>query len=89
MAGTVGDRIEAPAQRTRTGIERADDAALDGHRAIVADGRTGDHEVAVDGGRGGDEVVGTVADANPLCEIDGAAAAEVRAGLAGQRIEGQ
>ncbi len=79
--GESGKRIERPFLRARHRVEGADDAALEIGRAVVADRGADDDHVVEHGGRGGDDVVRTIADAYALREIDLAVRAEIRAGL--------
>ncbi len=88
MRRRVGERIEAPAQRARACIERANDPALDVGGAVVTDRRADDQKVASNGRRRGDLIEVAVADAQPLCQVDLATRAEIHARLAGLSIQG-
>ncbi len=87
MLGGVGDRIEAPAQSSRVRIECANDSSLYIVGAVVSDCGPDNEDIAAHSRRRGDLVIVPVTNAQAVCQVDLAVRPEVRAGLAGLRVD--
>ena len=83
-----GDGIPCPTEFSASRVERANDAALEGDCAIVADRGARDDQVLEDGRSRSDLVVARVAQFYAAREVDLAVRSKVGAGLSGGTVQG-
>ena len=85
----AGQRAPAPAHRTGARVEGAHDPAPGVGVPVVADRRSGDHEIAEHRRRRSHLIVGRAVDVEPLGQPHGAAGAKAGAGASGDGVERQ